>query len=119
MAISVSNRRIEVQFVDDDRQVTLAAASSQGSKNVEAGRQTGRAAAAAALAKGIGMVVVDRGGHKFHGRVKAVVDAAVAAGLKTTLKPVVPDEAESKAEQKPEKAPQKKASAKPSKKEEK
>ncbi|MBM4143093.1 MAG: 50S ribosomal protein L18 [Lentisphaerae bacterium] len=83
MAVYVSNRRIAVQFVDDDRGVTLAAAVSDGGrKNVETARELGRSAAAQALARGIGEVVVDRGGFKYHGRIKALVEAAVGAGLR-------------------------------------
>ena len=49
--------------------------------NIATATELGGKAAAAAAAKDISKVVVDRGGFKFHGRVKAVVDAAVAAGL--------------------------------------
>jgi large subunit ribosomal protein L18 len=47
-----------------------------------AAKALGEKAAEAAKAKGISLVVVDRGGFKFHGRVKQIVDAALAAGLK-------------------------------------
>jgi large subunit ribosomal protein L18 len=87
MAVSVSNRGICVQFIDDDRQATVAAAALRGKKNVEGARQLGREAAAAAIASGVGIVVVDRGGHKYHGRVQAVVEAAVEGGLRVSEKP--------------------------------
>jgi len=84
MAVSISNRNMHVQFIDDDGGRTLAAARASGREtghNLAAGTELGTRAAAAALAAGIQTVVVDRGGHRFHGRVKAVVDAAVEAGL--------------------------------------
>ena len=85
MALMVSNRHLYVQFIDDDRNVTLACASSQGDEggnSVEIAGALGKRAAEAAQGKGIRSVVVDRGGFKFHGRVKAIVDSAVAAGLR-------------------------------------
>ena len=84
MCIAKSNRQLYVQFVDDVRGATLASAGTlgvEGRNNVEAARVLGRRAAAAALDKGIRRVVVDRGGYRFHGRVKMVVDAAVEAGV--------------------------------------
>jgi large subunit ribosomal protein L18 len=86
MSVRVSNKHIYVQFVDDDRGVTLAAASTAGTsgvgrRTVEGARELGRGAAEQALAKGIRRVVFDRGGHRYHGRVKAVADAAREAGL--------------------------------------
>lgn len=86
MAVSVSNRHVNVQFIDDDAARTIAAASTMGTDskaNVEAATVVGQRAAEAALAKGIRAVVVDRGGHAFHGRVKATVDAVLAAGIST------------------------------------
>jgi large subunit ribosomal protein L18 len=53
-----------------------------GSCNIEAAKIIGRIAAERAIAKGIGAVVFDRGGHMFHGKVKALADAAREAGLK-------------------------------------
>jgi large subunit ribosomal protein L18 len=69
-----------VQFVDDDAQKTLASASSLKEKkaNLEVAKNLGAAAAAAAKAAGISLVVVDRGGNKYTGRVAAIVDAAQA-----------------------------------------
>lgn len=85
MAIMISNKHMYVQFVDDDKGVTLASATSCGKDgakhNVQAAGQIGRDAAEAALKAGVKQVVVDRGGFAFHGRVKAIVDGAVAAGL--------------------------------------
>ena len=84
MCIAITGKQMYVQFVDDDNGVTLASASTLGkgrSKNVETAGVLGREAAEAALAEGVKLVVVDRGGHKFAGRVRAIVDSAVAAGL--------------------------------------
>ena len=89
MAICVSNKHMYVQFVDDVAMHTLASASTlkEGkSCNMETAKLIGTSAAEAAKAKGISIVVVDRGGFAFHGRVKLIVDAAVDAGLKVTLK---------------------------------
>ena len=105
MAIFASNRHISVQFIDDDAAQTIAAASTMGTDskaNVEAATVLGQRAAETAMGKGIRMVVVDRGGHAFHGRVKAVVDAALAAGLSTggakpAAEPAAPEAAETEA----------------------
>ena len=84
MSICVTNKNMYVQFIDDDAGKTLASASSLKEKkaNLEVAKNLGAAAAAAASAAGISLVVVDRGGFKYTGRVAAIVDAAVAAGLK-------------------------------------
>jgi large subunit ribosomal protein L18 len=77
-------------LVDDARGHTIAAASTVeasvagplGSKtNVEAAKAVGSAIAAKAKAAGISDVVFDRGGYKYHGRVRALADAAREAGL--------------------------------------
>lgn len=92
MAIMISNRHMYVQFVDDVAQKTLAAASSlagddKGGPTVPKALALGRTAAKAAQEAGISLVVVDRGGFKFHGRVKALVDGALEGGLKISTKP--------------------------------
>ena len=87
MALYFSNKHITVQFVDDDSAVTVAAVTTAGTDaklNVATATETGKKAAEAAIAKGVSSIVVDRGGYAFHGRVKALVEAAVAAGLKIT-----------------------------------
>jgi len=87
MAIFISNKHMYVQFIDDLAGRTLAAtASGQAVKgcNLATAKQVGAMAAEAALAKGLRQVVVDRGGFRFHGRVKQLVEAAVAGGLKIT-----------------------------------
>ena len=84
MAIMISNKHMYVQFVNDECAATLAAASTmkgEGKKNVEAARELGRRCAEVAQEKGIRQVVVDRGGRRFHGRVKAIVDAVTESGV--------------------------------------
>jgi large subunit ribosomal protein L18 len=83
-----SNRGIEAQLVDDLAGKTLAAASSlhlqksfKGDKKTQAA-EVGKALAAAAKNAGIENAVFDRGGYLFHGRVKALADAAREGGLK-------------------------------------
>jgi large subunit ribosomal protein L18 len=84
-----SLNHIYAQVIDDLGAVTLVSASTRdkgGSKtaggNVAAAKEVGKAVAERALAKGIKQVVFDRGGYLYHGRVKALADAARAAGLK-------------------------------------
>jgi large subunit ribosomal protein L18 len=77
---------IYAQVIDDQNGVTLASASSLALKlkaggNVAAAKEIGKAVAEAATAKGIKKVVFDRGGFLYHGRVKALADAAREAGL--------------------------------------
>jgi large subunit ribosomal protein L18 len=88
MSICVTNKNMYVQFIDDDAQKTLASASSLKEKkaNLEVAKNLGASAAAAAKAAGISIVVVDRGGFKYTGRVAAIVEAAVEAGLKISAK---------------------------------
>mgnify|MGYP001029466488 CR=1 FL=1 len=84
-----SLKNISVQLIDDEKGVTIAAASSLekdlgvvGKGNVEAAARVGTAIAERARAKGIEEAYFDRGGFLFHGRVKALADAARDAGLK-------------------------------------
>ena len=88
MSICVTNNNMYVQFIDDDAQKTLAQANTLKDEkaNLEVAKNLGAKAAEAAKAAGISLVVVDRGGNKFTGRVKTIVDAAVEAGLKITAK---------------------------------
>ncbi|MCK5849445.1 MAG: 50S ribosomal protein L18 [Kiritimatiellae bacterium] len=85
MSVLVSNKNMYIQFIDDEKSVTIAYASSigksEGGCNVEQAKILGKRAAELAIEKGVKSVVVDRGGLKFHGRVKAIVDAASEAGL--------------------------------------
>ena len=82
-----SNKHIEAQLVDDLKGATLASASSvqlklENGGNIEAAKKVGAAIAEAAKAKKISKVVFDRGGYLYHGRVKALAEAAREAGLK-------------------------------------
>jgi large subunit ribosomal protein L18 len=91
MAVYHSLSHIYVQIIDDDRGHTLATASTleksvrdtlKGTCNMDAAKVVGKLAAERAKAKGIEAVVFDRGGHMYHGKVKALADAAREAGLK-------------------------------------
>ena len=82
-----SSSHIHAQIIDDVNGVTLVAASSVDMKlanggNVEAATQVGTEIAKRAIAKNIENVVFDRGGYIYHGRVKALAEAAREAGLK-------------------------------------
>ena len=82
-----SNKNIEAQIIDDVKGVTLVASSSMSLKlengsNVEAAAKVGQDIAQKALAKKIKKVVFDRSGYIYHGRVKALAEAAREAGLK-------------------------------------
>src|SRR5437764_708794 len=88
LAIFRSLNHIYAQLIDDERAVTIASASTVEKDlhggtggNVEAARRVGRAIAERARAAGIESVVFDRGGFRYHGRVKALADAAREAGL--------------------------------------
>jgi large subunit ribosomal protein L18 len=80
-----TTNHIYVQLIDDTAGRTLAAASSLslkvGGGNVEGAKAVGKAIGAKAQEKGITKVTFDRGGHLYHGRIKALADAAREAGL--------------------------------------
>lgn len=100
MSLYFSNRNITVQFIDDEAEKTLAAFSTvgkDGKLNVAAATEAGRKAAEVAQAKGISLVVVDRGGFDFHGRVQALVESAIEAGLKISEKNISATETEEEA----------------------
>lgn len=88
--VSVTANNIYCQFIDDEKGVTLAAASSveprfkeeKAKANLAGATLLGQIAAEKAKAAGIETVVFDRSGFKFHGRVKAIGEAARANGLK-------------------------------------
>ncbi|MCI0744434.1 MAG: 50S ribosomal protein L18 [Verrucomicrobia subdivision 3 bacterium] len=91
MSVRFTNEHIYVQFIDDMARVTLASASTMHKEtpnrdklgaNVSGAKAVGALAAQAARGKGIDEVVFDRSGAKFHGKVKALADAAREAGLK-------------------------------------
>ncbi len=82
-----SLNHIYAQVIDDQKGETLVSASTLDLKlktggNVAAAREIGKAVAEKATAKGIQQVVFDRGGFLYHGRIKALADAAREAGLK-------------------------------------
>ncbi|HEY8571395.1 50S ribosomal protein L18 [Phenylobacterium sp.] len=88
LSVFRSSKNIYAQVIDDERGVTLAAASSlegedkkaKGSDK-DAAARVGALVAQRALDKGVKEVVFDRGGYLYHGRVKALADAAREAGL--------------------------------------
>jgi large subunit ribosomal protein L18 len=87
LAIYRSVAHIYAQVIDDNQGATLVSASSvdKAAKtkggNVAAAKSIGKLVAERAKEKGIKQVVFDRGGYRYHGRVKALADAARAAGL--------------------------------------
>ena len=87
LSVHRSGRHIYAQIIDDAAGRTIAAASTltKGSKgpgaDVEAAAAVGKALAEAAQKAGVTAVVFDRGGFLFHGRVKALADAAREGGL--------------------------------------
>ncbi len=90
MSVRFTGKNIRVQFIDDVAGLTLASASTlhaaqpdreKLSANVVSAQRIGKAAAEAAIAKGIKTVIFDRSGARYHGKVKALADAAREAGL--------------------------------------
>ena len=89
LSVHRSNKNISVQLIDDVQGVTLAAASTLekdlgvvGKNNIEAATKVGAAIAERAKKAGVEVAYFDRGGFLFHGKVKAVADAAREGGLK-------------------------------------
>ncbi|MCR4404653.1 MAG: 50S ribosomal protein L18 [Candidatus Acetothermia bacterium] len=89
LCVYKSLRHIYAQVIDDTTGRTLAAASTldpqlNGARgcNIESAKAVGRLIAARARARGIESVVFDRGGYPYHGRVRALADAAREGGLK-------------------------------------
>ena len=84
------NKHIYAQIVDDSKGQTLVAASTldseskgeKGGGNIAAAKNVGKIVAKRAIDKGIQAVLFDRGGYLYHGRIKALADAAREAGLK-------------------------------------
>jgi large subunit ribosomal protein L18 len=90
MSVCFSNKNIHVQFIDDAAGITLAAASTiskaapkreKHAANAAGAKSLGTLAAQAAIGKGIKQVIFDRGGARYHGKIKALADAAREAGL--------------------------------------
>ncbi|MCD6448962.1 MAG: 50S ribosomal protein L18 [Thermotogaceae bacterium] len=91
LAVYRSNKHIYAQIIDDTKGYTLVAASTldkelreklQKTWSKEAAREVGKLIGKRALEKGIDKVVFDRGGYKYHGRIKELADGAREAGLK-------------------------------------
>jgi large subunit ribosomal protein L18 len=99
LAVYRSINHIYAQVIDDERGQTLASASTtekdlRGATggNIEAAQLIGRTIAERALAAGVNNVVFDRGGYLYHGRVKALTDAARQAGLNKDEAPAPAEE---------------------------
>ena len=86
MAVFRSNRYVYAQLIDDEKGITLAAATTLGAKKkmplLAQATEVGTTIAANAVKKGITKVVFDRGGFQYAGRVAALADAARSGGLK-------------------------------------
>jgi large subunit ribosomal protein L18 len=91
LSVFRSDKHIYAQVVDDHAGRTLAAASSlqedvrgeaKNGGNIAAAKRVGKAIADKAKAAGVNLVAFDRGGRKYHGRIKALADAAREGGLK-------------------------------------
>jgi large subunit ribosomal protein L18 len=91
MSVCFTNKNIHVQFIDDTDGRTLVGVSTTSktvpdrdklAANVLSAKSFGALAAQAALGKGVKHVIFDRGGSRYHGKVKALADAAREAGLK-------------------------------------
>lgn len=89
LSVHRSNKNISVQLIDDVNGVTLASASSLekglgvvGKNNIDAATKVGTAIADRAIKAGVTEAYFDRGGFLFHGKVKALADAAREGGLK-------------------------------------
>lgn len=88
LAVFRSLNHIYAQVIDDRKGKTLVSASSNEKKssvksggNVAGAKEVGKLVAERAKAQGISKIVFDRGGYLYHGRIKALADAARAAGL--------------------------------------
>lgn len=87
LAVHYSNQHIYAQVIDDSAGRTLVSASTldksfeKASSNVESAQKVGQLLAERAKGSNISAVVFDRGGHLYHGKVKALADAAREAGL--------------------------------------
>ena len=89
LSVHRSNKNISAQLIDDVNGVTLASASTLenglgvvGKNNIEAATKVGSAIADRAIKAGVTEAYFDRGGFLFHGKVKALADAAREGGLK-------------------------------------
>ena len=86
LSVYKSNKHIFVQVIDDEKNITLAGASTKIVKKdkmskSDSSKALGEVIAKKAIEKGVTSVVFDRGGYKYHGRVKALANAAREHGL--------------------------------------
>ena len=88
LAVHFSGKHVYVQAIDDDAGKTLVAAATnekdfgKAAANRAAAEKVGKSVAERLLAKKVDKVVFDRGGYQYHGKVKALADAAREGGLK-------------------------------------
>jgi large subunit ribosomal protein L18 len=88
LSVYRSNKEIYVQLINDENGTTLASSSTRdkdftkGGTKQEQSKNVGLSIAAKAVEKGVSIVVFDRGGYLYHGRVKAVAEGAREGGLK-------------------------------------
>lgn len=87
LSVFRSSKNIYAQVIDDSKGITLVSASSieksqkYSGTNIEGATKIGSLVAARAIKKGVKSVIFDRGGYKYHGRIKALAEAARSAGL--------------------------------------
>lgn len=90
LTVSRTLKHIYAQIIDDAKGQTVVAASSLSTEldgkikyggNIKAAEAVGKLVAEKALSKGVKQIIFDRGGHVYHGRIKALADAARKAGL--------------------------------------
>lgn len=119
LAVYRSLNHISAQVVDDQLGKTIVSASTtekdlRGTTggNIEAAKRIGKTIAERALEKGIESVVFDRGGYLYHGRIKALTDAARAAGLNKNEVVAEAEEQPAAAEEPAEEKPRKKTKEK-------
>lgn len=86
LTVTISNRHISAQLIDDAKSSTIVSGSSVGKNSktnlTEKAIKVGEEIAAAAKSKKVEAVVFDRNGRKYHGRIKAFADSARSKGLK-------------------------------------
>lgn len=88
LAVYFSNKNVYAQLIDDDQGKTIVSASTKekgfggGTANIATATKIGQTVAERAIAKNITQIVFDRGGFIYHGKVKALADAAREKGLK-------------------------------------
>lgn len=81
LMLRVTNRGFEAQVIDDSQDKTLLGIRTTEGSNIEQAKTFGEKVAAAAKKAKVSKVVFDRGGKRYHGRIKAFADAARKAGL--------------------------------------